>query len=92
LKAVAQDVVSKLPPTFQANPLAPTLAKALVTINRLGMLLQAKAAMPANGEPVKSVVPNANPSAAAIAGDVGSAKKGEQEVTMDDFRRAREGW
>lgn len=92
LQAIVKDTISKLPRTFHANPLAPLVAKALVTINQLGKLLQAKA-QPASAAATTTTTPkagNGNLTAAELAGEGGGGKPEVGEVTMEDFKRAKE--
>lgn len=93
LKAQAKDAMQMLHPSFRNNPLASAFAKALVTIDALGKLLQAKASAAPQVTPKVTPKANGNLNAAEIAGDGGKGKTGQDDVSisMDDFNRVKEG-
>ncbi len=91
LKPVIADTITKLlPKAYHNNPLAPMLAKAVLTIMDQGQKL---AAQQGQTQQTQQKVQTRQPTAAEIAG--GGATQQQQgksdEVTFDDFKRAKAG-
>lgn len=100
---IIQDTISKFPPALQSNVLISSYAKALITISTLRNMLEAAKAAQAGGNgasangavaKVAEIAKRNGPSAGEIAGDGGDVTKNKtaaQRVTIEDFKRAKEG-
>lgn len=99
LSVAAKEYVEKtLPAVFRTNPLAPLLAKSLVTTNEMyKMLLSAKQMLEAGGKlPAAGGGGNKQAKAASrqptnndINSDSSGGAGGSSEVSMDDFNRVK---
>jgi len=96
-------VLKSYHPSVQANPLAPSLAKADFVINMLAnmvqQLQQGKTQTPAAVKPKTATVTNRRKAMGPINGDVGGhddkeagEQNDEKEVTMDAYNRIKEGY
>jgi len=96
MRKIVQDTMATFHGAYKNNPLAPVLAKAMVTIMGIGGLLKKQqAAAPvvpaahANGKVVDPKdVRAAGPTASGMAG---GGKPAEGDVTMEDFERVIQG-
>jgi hypothetical protein len=86
-----QDTLKQMHPSFRSNPMAPFVAKSIVTINALLNLLKANG-QKTQQEKVKEKVTAAQRKAGPIATGAGAGTEEgkEDEVTMDDFLKVKE--
>lgn len=94
-KPLVADTLRQFPAAFQTSPLAPALAKAIITITELGALLKKGKEGAATTTPAAKVATaaNGNPSAAAIAGagEVKAKSLVDEDDLMGAFTRAKKG-
>src|ERR1041385_1145043 len=102
---VITSTISNFPSTFQQSPLAPLLAKALITVNNLGRLLlqqnnggqqpiQQQTQTTTNGKKVNPKdVKRAGPSSRDVGATTAQVTNGtDSDISLDDFQRVKDGY